>query len=212
MKFDIGMTDELLATTRAVRKRLDLQRAVPRDVIEDCLELAVQAPTGSNSQTWRWVVVDDADKRTALAGLYRRSADAYLTQAGAAAEKNGDAQTQRVFSSAVYLAEHLHEVPVHVIPCVEGRPPENVPAAMLAGLYGSIFPAVWSFQLALRARGLGSVLTTLHLLHEQEAAEILGLPENVMQVALLPVAYTLGTAFKRAERPPIATITHWNQW
>jgi nitroreductase len=212
MKFDIAMTDELLATTRAVRKRLDLQRAVPRSVIEECLELAVQAPTGSNSQTWRWVVVDDADTRVALAKLYRRAADAYLTQAGAAAEKNGDAQTQRVFSSAIYLAEHLHEVPVHLIPCVEGRPPANVPPAMLAGLYGSIFPAVWSFQLALRARGLGSVLTTLHLLHEQEAAELLGLPDNVMQVALLPVAYTRGTDFKRAERPPIVNITHWNRW
>jgi nitroreductase len=212
MTFDLAMTDELLATTRAVRKRLDLQRAVPRAVIEECLELAVQAPTGSNSQTWRWVVIDDADKRAALAALYRRSADAYLTQAGAAAEKSGDAQTQRVFSSAIYLSEHLHEVPVHVVPCVEGRPPADVPAAMLAGLYGSIFPAVWSFQLALRARGLGSVLTTLHLMHEQEAAEILGLPENVMQVALLPVAYTQGTQFKRAERPPISTVTHWNHW
>ncbi|MFU8816723.1 MAG: nitroreductase family protein [Pseudomonadales bacterium] len=212
MQFDIDMTDQLLATTRAVRKRLDLQRPVPRAVIEDCLELAVQAPTGSNSQTWRWLVVDDADKRRGLAELYRRSADAYLTQAGAAAQEKGDKQTQRVFSSAVYLAEHLHEVPVHVIPCVEGRPNANVPPAMLAGLYGSIFPAVWSFQLALRARGLGSCLTTLHLLHEQEAAEILGLPENVLQVALLPVAYTLGTDFQRAERPPISTVTHWNNW
>lgn len=212
MQFDIAMTDELLATTRAVRKRLDLERPVPRDVIEACLELAVQAPTGSNSQSWRWIVVDDPDKRRALADIYRKGADAYLTQAGAEAEKRGDAQTQRVFSSAVYLAEHLHEVPVHLIPCVEGRPPADAPPAMLAGLYGSIFPAVWSFQLALRARGLGSALTTLHLLHEQEAAELLGVPDNVMQVALLPVAYTRGTEFKRAERPPISTITHWNGW
>jgi len=212
MQFDIDMTDQLLATTRAVRKRLDLQRDVPRTVIEECLELAIQAPTGSNSQTWRWLVVDDADKRRGLADLYRRSADAYLTQAGAAAAEKGDKQTQRVFSSALYLAEHLHEVPVHVIPCVEGRPNANVPPAMLAGLYGSIFPAVWSFQLALRARGLGSCLTTLHLLHEQEAAEILGLPENVMQVALLPVAYTRGTDFQRAERPPVSSVTRWNHW
>lgn len=212
MQFDIDMTDQLLATTRAVRKRLDLQRDVPRTVIEECLELAIQAPTGSNSQTWRWLVVDDADRRRGLADLYRRSADAYLTQAGAAATEKGDKQTQRVFSSALYLAEHLHEVPVHVIPCVEGRPNANVPPAMLAGLYGSIFPAVWSFQLALRARGLGSCLTTLHLLHEQEAAEILGLPENVMQVALLPVAYTRGTDFQRAERPPVSSVTRWNHW
>jgi nitroreductase len=212
VNFDLQMTDELLATTRSVRKRLDLQRPVPRSIIEDCLELAVQAPTGSNSQTWRWVVVDAADTRQALAALYRKAADAYLTAAGAAAEENGDPQTQRVFRSALYLAEHLHEVPVHVIPCLEGRPRQDLPAAMLAGLYGSIFPAVWNFQLALRARGLGSVLTTLHLLHEPEAAAILGLPENVMQVALLPVAYTRGTDFKRAQRPPVATITHWNGW
>lgn len=212
MDFDIAMTDELLATTRAVRKRLDLTRPVPRSVIEECLELAVQAPTGSNSQTWRWVVVDDAEKRRALADIYRKGANAYLTQAGAAAEERGDAQTRRVFSSAIYLAEHLHEVPVHLIPCVQGRPPQDTPPAMLAGLFGSIFPAVWSFQLALRARGLGSALTTLHLLHEQEAAKLLGIPDDVMQVALLPVAYTVGTDFKRAERPPVSTITHWNAW
>lgn len=212
MDFDIAMTDELLATTRAVRKRLDLTRPVPRSVIEECLELAVQAPTGSNSQTWRWVVVDDAEKRRALADIYRKGANAYLKQAGAAAEERGDAQTRRVFSSAIYLAEHLHEVPVHLIPCVQGRPPQDTPPAMLAGLFGSIFPAVWSFQLALRARGLGSALTTLHLLHEQEAAKLLGIPDDVMQVALLPVAYTVGTDFKRAERPPVSTITHWNAW
>lgn len=212
MKFDITMTDELLATTRAVRKRLDLERPVPRDVIEECLELAVQAPTGSNSQGWRWVVVDDPAKRRSLADLYRKGAGAYLTQAGAEAEERGDTQTARVLDSAVYLAEHLHEVPVHLIPCVQGRPSAETPPAMLAGLYGSIFPAVWSFQLALRARGLGSALTTLHLAHEREAAELLGLPDNVLQVALLPVAYTRGTDFKRATRPPVSTITHWNEW
>lgn len=212
MKFDIAMTDELLATTRAVRKRLDLEKPVPRPVIEECLELAVQAPTGSNSQSWRWVIVDDADKRQALAEVYRKGATAYLAQAGAEAEKRGDAQSSRVFDSAMYLTDHLHEVPVHVIPCVEGRPPEGTPVALLGGLFGSIFPAVWSFQLALRARGLGSALTTLHLLHEQEAAKILGLPDNILQVALLPVAFTKGTDFKRAKRPPLSGIVHWNQW
>lgn len=212
MEFDIAMTDELLATTRAVRKRLDLEREVPREIIEECLELAIQAPTGSNSQTWRWVVVDDAEKRRALADLYRKSADAYLSQAGADAGKRGDAQTQRVIGSAVYLAEHLHQVPVHVIPCLKGRPPADTPPAMVAGMYGSIFPAVWSFQLALRARGLGSTLTTLHLAYERDAAELLGLPDDVLQVALLPVAYTRGRDFKRAERPPVSTITHWNGW
>jgi len=212
MVFDLSVTDELLGTTRAVRKRLDLTRDVPRELIDECLELAVQAPTGSNSQTWRWLVVDDADQRKALADLYRKAAGGYLAEAGAEAEKSGNAQTQRVFSSAMYLMEHLAEVPVHLIPCMQGKPPEPVPLAMASGLYGSIYPAVWSFQLAARARGLGTALTTLHLIHEAEAAEVLGLPDDVLQVALLPVAYTVGTDFKRAKRPPVANITHWNKW
>jgi len=209
MDFDIAMTDELLATTRAVRKRLDLDKPVPRDVIDECLELAIQAPTGSNSQGWRWLVVEDADKKKALADLYRKAGEEYLTAAG---EQAADGQTKRVFTSAMYLMEHLHEVPVHVIPCITGRPPAESPSAMWAGLYGSIFPAVWNFQLALRARGLGSVLTTLHLIHEKEAAELLGIPDDVMQCALLPVGYTKGTDFKRATRDPVANITHWNEW
>ena len=212
MEFDIAMTDELLATTRAVRKRLDLDRPVPRSVITECLNLAVQAPTGSNSQTWRWVIVEDADKKQALADLYRPAARAYLEAAGEAAAESGDEQTKRVMGSAMYLAEHLQEVPVHVIPCLEGRPPADTPPAMMAGFYGSIFPAVWSFQLALRARGLGSALTTLPLVHEKESADLLGIPDDVLQVALLPVAYTRGTDFKRAERPPVEDIIHWNQW
>jgi nitroreductase len=212
MEFDIALTDELLATTRAVRKRLDLDRPVPRSVIKECLELAVQAPTGSNSQTWRWLVVEDADKKQALADLYRRAASDYLAAAGRAAAERGDDQTKRVMGSALYLAEHLQDVPVHLIPCLKGRPPADTPPAMMAGFYGSIFPAVWSFQLALRARGLGSALTTLHLVHEKEAADLLGIPDDVLQVALLPVAYTRGTDFKRAERPPIEDIIHWNQW
>jgi nitroreductase len=212
MKFDLAMTDELLATTRAVRKRLDLDRSVPREVILECLELAVQAPTGGNSQGWRWIVVDDPAQRAGLAELYRKAARDYLAQAGAAAAERGDTQTERVYGSAVWLTDNLDKVPVHVIPCIEGRPPANAPAAMLAGIYGSIFPAVWSFQLALRARGLGSALTTLHLVHEQEAARLLGLPDNLLQVALLPVGYTKGTDFKRAARPPVASVTHWNRW
>ena len=212
MALDLATCDQLLSTTRAVRKRLDLTRPVPRQVIDECLQLAVQAPTGSNSQTWRWVVVDDASKRQALADLYRRSGEPYLTSAGDAATESGDAQSARVFSSALYLMEHLHEVPVHVIPCLLGRPRDGATATQLGGYFASIYPAVWSFQLALRARGLGSCLTTLHLGFEKEAAAILDLPENVVQTALLPVAYTLGTDFKAASRPPVAEITHWNSW
>ena len=209
MKFDLEMTDELLATTRAVRKRLDFSRPVPRAIINQCLELAVQAPTGSNSQTWRWLVVEDADKRAALAELYRKGARGYLS---GAVEQAAEEQTKRVFTSALYLMDHRQEATVPLIPCLEGRAPEDTPMFGLGSIFGSIFPSVWSFQLALRARGLGSTLTTLHLMHEREAAELLGVPEHVIQVALLPVAYTIGTDFKRAARPPVANITHWNQW
>jgi nitroreductase len=211
MEFDLAMTDALLSTTRAVRKRLDLGRPVPREVILECLELAVQAPTASNSQTWRWIVVDDADKRAALADIYRKGALPYLN-AGLKAPTENAEQTARVRDSALWLAENLEKVPVMVIPCVEGRPPEGAPTLMLGSLFGSIYPAVWSFQLALRARGLGSALTTLHLLHEREAAELLGVPDTIMQVGLLPVGYTRGTDFKRAARPPVSGITHWNAW
>jgi nitroreductase len=211
MQFDLAMTDALLSTTRAVRKRLDLDRPVPREVINECLELAVQAPTASNSQSWRWLVVDDADKRRALAEIYRKGALPYLN-AGLAAPSENAEQTARVRDSALWLAHNLEKVPAFVIPCVEGRPPEGAPMLMMGSLFGSIYPAVWSFQLALRARGLGSALTTLHLLHEQEAAALLGIPDTVMQVALLPVGYTKGTDFKPAKRPPVREITHWNGW
>jgi nitroreductase len=212
MEFDLTMTDALLATTRAVRKRLDLERPVPREMIMECLELAVQAPTASNSQSWRWIVVDDPDKRRALADIYRKGALPYLAGPLRGASDGDAVQTGRVRDSALWLAENLEKVPVHLIPCVEGRPPEGAPAMVMAGVFGSIFPAVWSFQLALRARGLGSALTTLHLLHEAEAAQLLGIPDNVMQVALLPVAYAKGTDFKRAARPPVSGVTHWNAW
>lgn len=212
MEFDLNQTDELLATTRAVRKRLDLEKPVPRSVIEECIGLSQQAPTGTNSQGWRWVIVEDADKRAALAELYRKMADVYLAEEGRKAEESGDKQTLRVLSSAIFLAENLQHVPVHVIPCLEGRLPEGTPTWAIAASMGSIFPAVWSFQLALRSRGLGSCLTSLHLPCEKEAAALLGIPDHVMQVALLPVAYTKGTDFKRADRPEPSTIIHWDSW
>jgi nitroreductase len=209
--FDLSVTDALLSTTRAVRKRLDLEREVPREVILECIDLSQQAPTGSNSQTWRWLVVTDAAKRKAIADVYREGGTTYLE----AARQNlseSDAQTQRVYDSAFWLMDHLHEVPVHVIPCVVGRVPSGAPNIMGASVYGSIFPAVWSFQLALRSRGLGSTLTTLHLFKEEEVAKLLGVPEGVAQVALLPVAYTKGTDFKPAKRPAPETITCFDTW
>ena len=212
MNFDLAQTDELLGTTRAVRKRLDFNRPVPRALVNDCIALSQQAPTGGNSQGWRWIVVEDKNKRRSLAEIYRKAAGGYLKAEGAKAEKAGDQQTLRVFHSALYLAENLELAPLHVIPCLMGRPEEGTPIVSVAAMMGSIFPAVWSFQLALRARGLGSCLTSLHLMFEQEAAALLDIPDNVMQVALLPVAYTKGTDFKRAERPDPSTIIHWDSW
>lgn len=205
MRLDVQTCDHLLSTTRAVRKRLDLTRPVPREIILECIALSQQAPTGSNSQGWRWLVVDDPNLRRQLADLYRRAGETYLTTAQQSAPPG---QTKRVFDSAVYLMDHLHEVPVHVIPCIHGRQP----AAGGAGFFASIFPAVWSFQLGLRSRGLGSCLTTLHLAYETEARKLLNLPDTLTQAALLPVAYTVGDDFKKASRPPPETITHWNTW
>lgn len=206
MKLDLKMCDELLGTTRSVRKRLDLTRKVPRKILAECLEIAVQAPTGSNSQTWRWIVVEDHRIRSELANLYKRHAQPYLHGAVARADEG---QTKRVFESAIYLMDHLHEVPIHVIPCIRGIVPDG---ANGAGLFASIYPAVWNFQLALRARGLGSCLTTLHLGSSKEAAELLNIPQEVTQVALVPVAWTIGTNFKRAVRPSIDTVTSWNKF
>lgn len=206
MKLDLKMCDELLGTTRSVRKRLDLSRKVPRRIVEECLELAVQAPTGSNSQTWRWIVVEDPQIRYELANMYRQHAYPYLHGAVDRAEED---QTKRVFESAIYLMDHLQEVPIHVIPCIRGIVPKG---ASGAGLFASIYPAVWNFQLALRARGLGSCLTTLHLGSSEKAAQLLNIPKDVTQVALIPVAWTIGTQFKRAARPPIDTVTFWNKY
>lgn len=210
--FDLSVTDELLSTTRAVRRRLDLERPVEREVLLDCIRLSQQAPTGGNQQGWSWVVVTDPGKRKALAELYRASGDVYLPQAHAAAVEQGDKQTARVYDSAIFLNEILADVPVHVIPCMLGRLPENAGNPTAASMYGSMFPAVWSFQLALRSRGLGSTLTTIHLFKEKEVAELLGIPDEYSQVGLLPVAYTKGVDFKHAKRPDPETITHFDGW
>jgi nitroreductase len=214
MDFDLTQTDALLSTTRAVRKRLDFDRVVADDVLLECLQLAVQAPTGSNQQGWRWMVVRDPEKKAALAEMYRRAGGEYL----AAAAEAADSATQggRVLDSANYLAQHMQDAPVLVIPMIIGRLDdfaESAPAgsnltSAAAGLLGSIIPAMWSFQLALRSRGLGSCYTTLHLGVEQEAADLLGIPGHMSQAGLLPVAYTKGTDFKAAARPPVERITY----
>jgi len=196
-------SDELLATTRAVRKRLDLTRDVEPEVIDECLNAALQAPTGSNTQGWHFLVVRDPELRRGLADLYREAFSGYIALQKEAAAKLGPSETadtqQRVRSSAEYLAEHLHEVPVHLIPCISGRP-EKLHQSMMAGLYGSILPATW-------------VWTTLHLPFEQQAAELLGIPyDRVTQVALIPTAYTLGTDFKPGPRRDKTKVIHHDRW
>jgi nitroreductase len=208
--------DEVLTTTRSVRKRLDLERPVPREVLLECLELAIQAPTGSNAQGWQWVFVEDAGKKKALADIYRRAADPYLAQSP---QDYGEHDTRGhriglVMDSAKYLAAHLEESPVMLIPCLEGRP-DGAPAGTSASFWGSLLPAAWSFMLALRSRGLGSAWTTLHLRGdgEKDAAEILGIPyERYSQGGLFPIAYTKGTDFRPAKRVPVEQITHFDSW
>jgi nitroreductase len=207
---DVANADLLLSTTRSVRKRLDFERPVERGVLLECLQLAVQAPTASNRQTWRWVVVTDEDLRATIADYYREAALPYLRGSMDAAEGEGG-QDKRVFDSALYLAENLERAPAFVIPCIE----EDLGAMDRDGTIvamGSIVQAAWSFQLALRARGLGSTWTTLHLHRAAEVAELLGIPGGVTQVSLIPVAYTKGTDFKPAKRGPVTEITHWNRW
>ncbi len=206
--FDLETVDRLLSTTRAVRRRLDLDRPVPRELILDCIRLSQQAPTGTNAQHWRWLVIDDPELRRGLGQIYARG----LPLLDEAAKTAADPQTKTVYTHARDFASRLGEVPVLVIPCLEGRLAPDADLVLVTTYYGSIYQAVWSFQLALRSRGLGSVFTTMHLAFEEESRELLGLPENVVQTAMLPVAYTLGTEFRPTRRPPPESITHFNTW
>jgi nitroreductase len=204
---DLATVDQLLTTTRSVRKRLDLQRPVERAVVEECLRLALQAPSGSNRQGWHFLVITEPAKRAAIAAYYRQAFKEYLgadqpSELEALRAPVTSGKTSRVLKSASYLSRHLHEVPVHVIPCIEGRV-EN------AGLMAQ---ASRSLMLALRSRGLGSVWTTLHLAHEAAIAALLGIPPTITQAALIPIAYFSGDDFKPAKRKPLHEVTHWEQW
>ena len=214
--------DELLSTTRAVRKRLDFERDVPMSAVKECMDLAVQAPSGSNAQGWQFVFVTDKAKRQKIGEYYREAFSHYRDMpfaihklhSGSADASLANSQ-ERSASSADYLADNMGKAPVLMIPCIAGRI-DNAAGANVsaqAGTMGSIIPAAWSFMLAARARGIGTAWTTLHLAHEQAVAELLGIPyESFTQVALIPIAYTKGTDFKPAYRPPIESVMHINQW
>jgi nitroreductase len=204
--------DELLTTTRSVRRRLDLERPVPLEIVREALEIALQAPTGSNAQTWHWIVVTDPAKRATIGELYARSYARYrASRARTYADPTRQSVQQRVQSSADHLAEHMGDVPVLVIGAIFAGAEEFAPGSQ-AGLWGSLLPAAWSVQLALRARGLGSAWTSLHLAYEREIAELLGIPTTVRQGVLLPVAYTRGTDFRPAHRAPLEDVLHIDGW
>ncbi|HUR75951.1 MAG TPA: nitroreductase family protein [Sporichthya sp.] len=209
-ELDLKVVDELLSTTRSIRKRLDLERPVDPALIDECLELSLQAPTGGNSQGWRWLVVHDPDLRAGLADIYARASAGYLQQRAEELKNSSDTQSAKVYDSAAYLVDVLHQVPVHVIPCIRGRRSDDGFAN--ASMYGSILPAVWSFMLAARARNLGTVFTTLHLKHEAEAAQLLGIPEKFLQVGLIPLAHTDPAVFKPVSRPPLETVRFHDRW
>lgn len=208
---DPAMTDRLLTTTRAVRKRLDFDRDVPDDVLVECIDVATQAPTGANAQRWRWLVVRDADTRRALADVYRKGYTDYITPQLPTLDLS-DPKGARIHDSAQHLAEHLERAPVIIVPCLLHRLAPDAPAEEQAASFGEILPAVWSLQLALRSRSIGSAWTTLHLRYEEEAAAVLGIPPTVTQVAMLPVAYYLGETFHRAPRRPVDEVVYWDGW
>ena len=222
---DLTTIDHLLTTTRSVRKRLDLDRPVEPEVIQRCIDIALQAPTGSNLQGWHFMVVTDPDKRAGLAEIYRKGYVGYREMQERHPVQLGEddarvAQRPRIGESSSYLAENFHRVPVHVIPCVEARMEwaphfEEVRSHSTlyhASIFGSILPAAWSLMLALRSRGLGSAWTTLHLMYEKEAADLLGIPDHITQAALLLVAYYKGTDFSPAKRLPAGQLTYWDDW
>jgi nitroreductase len=211
--------DELLSTTRAVRKRLDFDRPVPDEVVRECVELAMQSPSGSNNMTMQFVVVRDPAKRAALGEIYKACYGIYTSLDGVyirSIDKGDDAanaQQQRSADSADFLGEHMGEAPVLIVPVNVGSRLDNVPAMMGASMAANVMPAMWSFMLAARARGLGTCWTTVHLMMEQAAADVLGIPfDTVQQICLSPLAYTKGTDFKPATRPPADSIIHWDQW
>ena len=205
---DLATVDELLTTTRSVRKRLDLTRPVEPEIIQACLEIAIQAPTGGNIPRYHFVVITDRDKRNGLADLYRK---AFYENWTLQRKEEVQQRDPRNLASYFYLAEHLHDVPVHIIPCIEGRLVETALFSQASG-YGGILPTAWSLMLALRARGLGSAWTTIHLKYAQETATLLGIPDHITQTALLPVAYYTGNDFKPAKRVPARERTYWNGW
>jgi nitroreductase len=202
----------LLTTTRSVRRRLDLTRPVDVETILECLDIALQAPNGADEEAWRWIVVVDSDRRRRIGDLYRRANKDFAASVEARASA-GDPVAQRKFASSSVFWNHLEEVPVLVVACVETRP-EFDPTSTYeaASAYGSVFPAVWNFQLACRLRGLGSCLMTAQLRFPDEMATILELPDNFQQAGMIAVGHLIGDTFAPARRRPRDEVTRIDAW
>ena len=217
--YHLGLgADEVLTTTRAVRKRLDLLRPVPRELIVECVQIATQAPSGRNRQRWDFVLIDDPKMRADIADIWRRGLLAGVPGTGGPVEvgrqpTDGN-QWRRIAASLDHLATHLQDAPMLLIPCVRVESRRELATVRgQAGAWGSVLPAVWSFMLAARERGLGTAWTTAHLSYEREAAELLGIDaEHVVQAALTPVAFTRGTSFRPGPRAHHRDFIHWNSW
>jgi nitroreductase len=210
--FDLDEVDRLLSTTRSVRHRLDLDRPVDPSLVVDCIRLACYAPNASNAQSWRWLVIDDPAKKASIAEVYREAMTAPMEALLAEREQSGDRAMVRHSKAVLYLGRVLERVPILVIPCVAGRIEEDPGLGRVTAWLGSIYPAVWSFQLALRSRGLGSTFTTAHLLGEPRVRDLLDIPPDWTQTCLIPVAHTHGDDFSSPPRGPVEDVIGWNGW
>jgi nitroreductase len=204
---DPAQVDAVLATTRAVRRRLDLDREVDNQLLLDCIDIAEQAPTGGNLSSRRWLIVRDPAVKTALGELYREQAGTAMIDTAARLAGTGHPQ-EKVMASAAYLAEHLAEVPALVFVTILGRPD----GSGRPGLFDSVIQAAWSFCLALRARGLGTSWVTAIFSAEDRVRELLGIPAGSTPIVMLPVAWTKGTDFRRVPRPPARSITFFDAY
>ncbi|WP_136245566.1 nitroreductase family protein [Mycobacterium intracellulare] len=207
--------DYLLTATPSARKSLDLEADVDLGDIRECLRIGLQAANGSNAQSWRWLVIADPALRAKIAELYR---EAYLRRVGGqllADLMPAGTPESRVMSSTEWLGGNKARVPLLVIPCYEAYLPriDGDESFHLATLYGSIFPPVWNFQLALHTRGYGTCITTLHLHHEEEVRKLLGIPQTYVQGCLLPVGrLRAGRTFRPAPRRPVEDVVARDRW
>jgi nitroreductase len=210
-------TDTLLSTTRSVRKRLDLSRDVPLGLVRECLEIALQAPTSANRQHWSFIVIVDAEQKRRVAEIYKRQWDwlastTYSVGGRFADDPTRAPQQARAADSGAYLADHLAEVPVLVLPCIEVEGDGQFTPSNQADTWGSIMPAAWSYMLAARTRGLGTAWTSLSTSAEPDIRAVIGYPDNVYHAALIPTAYYTGETFKPGKRQPLDDVLHLDTW